>query len=237
MKSKYFYMKIYGEYALFTAPESKGGGEKITYMVPTRQALHGIVDACYFKPTFVNIVDEVKVMKKARTHTVGIRALYKNGKPGLNYFTVLEKPLYLVKFHFEWDKSRDDLAKDRNMKKHEAIMERSLKIGGRRDVFLGTREFVGYIEEMSEDEYEKAKGDYYNEPKLQFGYMFQEFIYPGRRNEPLVSCYSNIIMDKGVIRFGNPCDCPIKNKLSDYSFKYPEEVKSVEQEYEEVFAE
>ncbi|MET3617630.1 CRISPR-associated Cas5-like protein [Peptoniphilus olsenii] len=44
-KSKYFYIKITGDYALYTSPESKGGSESFTYSIPTRQALHGIVDA------------------------------------------------------------------------------------------------------------------------------------------------------------------------------------------------
>lgn len=58
---------------------------------------------------------------------MGSRALYNNGSPGLNYITVLENVEYLVKFHFEWNLDRDDMAQDRNMKKHEAIMERSLE--------------------------------------------------------------------------------------------------------------
>lgn len=234
MGSKYFYMKVFGNYGLFTAPESKGGGEKMTYMIPTRQALKGIVDACYFKPTFVNVVDEVKVMNKISTSTMGIRALYSDGSPGLNYFTALEKPMYLVKFHFEWNNSREDLAKDRNIKKHEAIMQRSIKKGGRRDVFLGTREFVGYIEEISEEEYELAKSYYFGNT-LSFGYMFQEFIYPKEQGEPLLSCYSDITMKDGIITYIDAKECPIKNELSDYNFKYPDEIKSVDEEYEEVF--
>lgn len=126
-KSKYFYIKITGDYALYTSPESKGGSESFTYSIPTRQALHGIVDAWYFKPVLRNVVDEVKVINQIKTHTMGSRALYNNGSPGLNYITVLENVEYLVKFHFEWNLDRDDMAQDRNMKKHEAIMERSLE--------------------------------------------------------------------------------------------------------------
>lgn len=233
MKSKYFYMRVYGDYALFTAPESKGGGEKITYMVPTRQALKGIVDACYFKPTFINVIDEVKVINKISTHTVGIRALYNNGDLGLNYFTVLEKPEYLIKYHFEWNDAREDLSRDRNLKKHEAIMQRSLEKGGRRDVFLGTREFVGYIEEISEDDYIDTKSAYDNQ-NLSFGYMFQEFIYPEESGKKLVACYNNIVMKNGYIKFKSTDECEMKNTLSNYNFRYPEEVKSVDNEYEEV---
>ena len=50
-QSNPFYMKISGDYALFTDPMSKGSGEKFTYQVPTVQALKGIIEAVYWKPT------------------------------------------------------------------------------------------------------------------------------------------------------------------------------------------
>ena len=62
-KSKYFYMRITGDYALWTDPATKGGGERISYQIPTAQAIQGICDAIYFKPTIRNIVDEIKVVK------------------------------------------------------------------------------------------------------------------------------------------------------------------------------
>lgn len=45
-KSRYFYAKIYGAKALITAPESKSGGEKISYDIPTGEVLKGIIDKC-----------------------------------------------------------------------------------------------------------------------------------------------------------------------------------------------
>lgn len=52
-QSKPFYYKVKGEYALFTDPVTKGGGEKFTYQVPTYQALKGITEAIYWKPTLI----------------------------------------------------------------------------------------------------------------------------------------------------------------------------------------
>ena len=79
-QSKYFYAKIYGPKALFTAPESKSGGEKISYSAPTREALKGIIDANYFKPTITNVIDEVRVMNKIESYTQGMRLLLKDYK-------------------------------------------------------------------------------------------------------------------------------------------------------------
>ena len=36
---------VFGEYALFTDPISKTGGEKFSYQIPTYQALKGITES------------------------------------------------------------------------------------------------------------------------------------------------------------------------------------------------
>ncbi|WP_300408731.1 type I-C CRISPR-associated protein Cas5c [Lagierella sp.] len=231
-RSKFFYIRVTGDYAMFTAPETKAGGEAISYSVCTRQALHGIVDACYFKPVLVNVIDEVKVINQIRTHTMGSRALYSNGSPGLNYITALENVEYLVKFHFEWNLAREDMKNDRNMKKHEAIMERSLERGGRRDVFLGVRQFVGFVEKIDEIEYTNSTS-FYEDQKINFGIMFHSFIYPDKPGEKLISCYTDIVMEDGIIKFPSQEECLIKNTLSNYTFKYPKEYRSVDEEYEQ----
>ena len=64
--SRYYYVRIKGDYALWTSPESKGGGEKSSYSVPTRQALTGIADAIYFKPVFKMLFLEVNLVIKIK---------------------------------------------------------------------------------------------------------------------------------------------------------------------------
>ncbi|MEC2691212.1 CRISPR-associated protein Cas5, partial [Bacillus cereus] len=41
--------EVFGDYALFTDPLMKMGGEKLTYQVPTYQAIKGIVESIYWK--------------------------------------------------------------------------------------------------------------------------------------------------------------------------------------------
>lgn len=225
-------MKVKGEYALFTTPASKGGGEKISYQIPTREALKGIADAVYFKPVFKNIIEEVRIMKPIRTQTTGIRALLKSGGADLNYYTYLVDVEYFVKYHFEWDLQRPDLENDRNVRKHEEIMERSLKKGGRRDIFLGTRECVAYVEHLTEDEYENEDG-FYDRQNMAFGIMFHSFIYPTKPGGKLISCYTDTEMINGRVSFNASEECEIKNELSDYYFKYPEAIKSIDKEFME----
>lgn len=232
-KSKPFYMRVFGEYALFSTPESKGGGEKMSYQIPTRESLKGIADAVYFKPVFKNCIDEVKIINPITTQTMGFRALLKTGNADLNYYTYLKDVEYLVKFHFEWNSDRDDLKNDRNEMKHQEIMKRSLQKGGRRSIFLGTRECVGYVEKLTEDEYKKATG-FYKGQNLSFGIMFHSFIYPAKPGGKLISCFAEIKMEDGVIKFNKSEECRIKNTLSNYTFKYPEKQKSSDEELEEL---
>ena len=231
-ESKYFYMRITGDYALWTDPATKGGGERISYQVPTVQALQGICDAVYFKPTIRNVVDAVKVINPVRFHSMGYRALYADLSAGLNYVTVLEDVEYLLKYHFEWNLNRDDLLQDRIMKKHEAIAERSLKRGGRRDVFLGAREFIGYVEAIDEDEYLKEK-TFYSGSDLDLGNIFHSFIYPNNEEGKLKSLFTHTIMKDGIIKFKSQDECEIRNALSSYTFKGHKGVVSVDEELKE----
>lgn len=231
-RSKSYYVKVTGDYALWTAPESKGGGEKVSYSVPTRQGLHGIIDNLYWKPVLTNIVEEVKVMNPIRTQTMGFRALLGSGKSDLNYFTYLVDVDYRIKFHYVWNEDREDLAQDRNEKKHNAILERSLRRGGRRDVFLGTRECVAYAEQITEEEYKESKS-FYDGQTLSFGLQFHSFEYPKTPGGKLYSYFSYTQMVDGKIVYKPQEECEIRNELSDYTFKYPEEEKSVDEELEE----
>ena len=229
IRSENFYIRITGSHALFTTPYSKGGGEAISYPIPTQQALIGIVDACYWKPVLKNVIDEVKIINPIKTQVRGSRALLKNGKADLNYISYLTNVEYLVKYHFEWNMAREDLANDRNMIKHTEIVKRSLKKGGRRDVFLGRRECVGFVEIIGRNEYEDATSHYQGE-NLSFGIMFNSFIYPDKPGNPLISTFSDVQMKDGIVQFKKPEECTIKNELSNYTFKYPQEQKSAEEE-------
>ena len=67
--------KVHGKYALFTDPLTKIGGEKCSYQVPTYQALKGILESVYWKPTIVWIIDKVRVMKPIRTQSRSTKPL------------------------------------------------------------------------------------------------------------------------------------------------------------------
>ena len=89
--------KVYGKYALFTDPLTKTGGEKLSYQVPTYQALKGITESIYWKPTFTWVIDECRVMHPIRTESKGMRPIKYQGGNDLASYTYLKDVEYRVK--------------------------------------------------------------------------------------------------------------------------------------------
>jgi CRISPR-associated protein Cas5d len=197
--------EVYGPYALFTDPLTKLGGEKMTYSVPTYQALKGIVESIYWKPTIMYIIDEVRIMNPIKMESKGIRPIEYRGGNTLANYTYLKDVCYQVRAHFIFNPHRPDLAFDRNEFKHHNILKRSLKVGGRRDIFLGTRECQAYVEPC---EFGSGEGFYDQIEEIHLGTMVHGFNYPDEtgRNQLEVRLW-NPIMKNGVIRFIRPDEC------------------------------
>ena len=235
MKENSIEFKVWGKNALFTDPITKIGGEKSTYLVPTYEALKGITQSIYWKPTIVWVIDKVRIMKKIRTESKNVKPLCYSGGNDLSIYTYLrgtaeEDIEYQVKAHFEWNMQRLDLENDRNENKHFDIARRSLDKGGRRDIFLGARECSGYVEPCK---FGEGKGFYDDEDEFSFGLMFHGFDYPTENDsEMLFARFWNAKMNHGIIEFPRPENCTIKREIRNYSARKPN-VKSVEIESEE----
>ena len=207
---------VFGRYALFTDPLSKTGGEKCSYQIPTYQALKGITESIYWKPTITWIIDECRVMNPIQTESKGIRPIKYSGGNDLAYYTYLRNVEYRVKAHFVWNENREDLQYDRNENKHYDIAKRMLERGGRRDIFLGARECQGYVEPCS---FEEGKGAY-DAMDLPFGIMVHGITYPDEavreeeKGKMTVRLF-NAQMKKGVIRFPRPEECEIRQVLRE----------------------
>lgn len=72
-------LKVSGRMALFSDPITRVGGEKSTYQVPTYQALKGILESCYWKPSFIWVIDRVRIMNQIKTQSKGIRPIKYGG--------------------------------------------------------------------------------------------------------------------------------------------------------------
>lgn len=52
--------RVSGRYALFSDPVLRMGGEKATLLVPTYQALKGITESVYWKPSIIWVIDRAQ---------------------------------------------------------------------------------------------------------------------------------------------------------------------------------
>ena len=96
--------RLCGRYALFTDPLTKIGGEKCSYHLPTYEALKGVCKSIYWKPTFIWVVDQVRVMKRIRTQTKGTKPLEFSGGNTLAIYTFLSDVEYQVRALFLWNR-------------------------------------------------------------------------------------------------------------------------------------
>ena len=213
---------VTGDYALFSDPLMRGGGEKCSYQVPTYEALKGIMASVYWKPTLIWYIDAVRVMRPIQTEVKGIRPIkYNKNENELAYYTYLKQCAYQVRAHFEWNDNRPELAGDRNENKHHQIALRSVEKGGRRDVFLGARECQGYVEPCA---FGEGEGAYDNIPELSFGLMYHGLTYPDEayNDETKDSLTANFwypTMKQGVITFPRPEECPLHKPLRSMTMK------------------
>ncbi len=213
--------EVYGDYALFSDPIMRVGGEKCTYQVPTYEALKGILSSVYWKPTIVWIVDKVRVMNAVQTEVKGIRPIKYTGGNDLSFYTYLKNCRYQVMAHFEWNENRPELIGDRNENKHHNIAKRMIEKGGRRDIFLGTRECQGYVVPCK---FGEGEGHYDNIQELAFGLMYHGITYADEAfSEETKNCMTARFwypkMQNGIINFLRPEKCPLYKKLRPMEMK------------------
>lgn len=210
--------KVSGRHALFSDPITRPGGEKFSYQTPTYQALKGIIESVYWKPTFLWIIDAVRVMKRIQTESRGMRPVKMNGGNELAYYTYLRDVEYQVSAHFEWNEYRPNLIRDRDEHKHHHIARRCIEQGGRRDVFLGTRECQAYVEPCI---FGEGIGFYDTYGVIDFGVMFHGFDYPDEsgKKELVVRLWRQS-MDNGVIYFIPPTSTELHRAVREYGNKY-----------------
>lgn len=214
--------EVSGDYALFSDPIMRAGGEKCSMQVPTYEALKGILSSVFWKPTFTWVIDAVRVMNPIQTQVKGIRPIsYKTGKNDLSFYTYLKDCRYQVRAHFIWNENRPELAGDRNEHKHHNIARRMIERGGRRDIFLGARECQGYV---SPCVFGEGEGSYDTTAELSFGLTYHGITYADEayseetRNNMTVRFWYPV-MKKGIIDFDPPQACSINRTVREMAIK------------------
>lgn len=214
--------QVSGDYGLFSDPILRVGGEKCSYQIPTYEALKGVMSSTYWKPTLIWIIDAVRVMNPIQMEVKGIRPIkYFDDKNDLSYYTYLKNCRYQVRAHFVWNENRPELAGDRNENKHHEIAKKMIRKGGRRDIFLGTRECQAYVEPCV---FGEGEGFYDDNPMLSFGLMYHGITYADEAyseetKEKMTANFWYPVMKNGVIQFPEPKDCPLHKTLRAMKMK------------------
>ncbi|MCD8005486.1 MAG: type I-C CRISPR-associated protein Cas5c [Oscillospiraceae bacterium] len=217
--------KVYGEYALFSDPITRIGGEKCSYLIPTYEAVKGIMHSVYWKPSIIWYIDKIRVMNPIQTETKGVRPLKWTGGNDLSYYTYLKDCCYQVQAHFEPNRNRPELEEDsKNENKHYTIARRSIIRGGRRDIFLGSRECQCYVEPCVFGEGDGAydRDDF---TELSFGLMYHGLTYPDEAySEETKGCLTKrffypVMKKRGIIKFPRPEDCKVTEFVRQMNMK------------------
>ena len=162
-------------------------------------------------------------MEPVQTETKSIRPVNFNGGNDLSYYTYLKDVSYQVRAHFEWNENRPELAGDRNENKHHNIAKRMILRGGRRDIFLGTRECQGYVEPCV---FGEGKGFYDEmEGEGSYGFMYHgityadEAVLPEDKGRMTVRFWRPVMEKGGLIEFVRPEECTQKRHIHEMKIK------------------
>lgn len=153
-------LHIWGDYACFTRPELKS--ERFTYEVLTPSAARGILEAIYWKPQMLWIIDRIHVLNpikftQVRRNEISSKMLKPkkeliqggSGNIGINIeekrqqrsATVLTKVSYVVEAHIELRQADENPAVNATMKHLEIFKRRASKGQCFQQPYFGTREF------------------------------------------------------------------------------------------------
>lgn len=165
-------VRIKGDFALFTRPEMKV--ERVSYDVPTPSAARGMLEAVYWKPAIVWVIDKIHVLNPIQFTNIrrnevsdkvstSIARSIMSGKERPFYLDVLASRQrqqraamvlkdvdYIIEAHFEIVPAR--AGQDDTPEKHYNVALRRLRKGQHyHQPCLGTREFPAIVE-LLEDE-------------------------------------------------------------------------------------
>lgn len=209
-------IRVWGDYALFSRPEMKV--ERCSYDVMTPSAARGILEAVYWHPGMVWIVDKIYVCKpiqftnirrnevKSKISASSVlqvmnganKELYINTKDDIvqRASLLLKDVEYIIEAHFEMTQKANE---SDNPGKFQDIFKRRLQSGKcYHTPYLGTREFPAYFSPCEE---EHIKTAYEDIEEKDLGFMLYDFDYSDEK-EPQPKFF-RAILRKGVLDVRN----------------------------------
>jgi CRISPR-associated protein Cas5d len=146
-------IRVSGDYALFTRPEMKV--ERVSYDIITPSAARGIIEAIYWKPAILWVIDRIHVLKEIKFTNIRRNEVSEKASENKPYLAatelrqqraalVLKNVDYIIEAHFEMT---DKAGVEDTVEKHYNIVLRRLRKGQHYHApCLGTREFGAKVE-------------------------------------------------------------------------------------------
>lgn len=211
-------VRVWGELALFSRPEMKV--ERCSYDLLTPSAARGILEAIYWHPGMVWVIDKIHVRKPIRFTSVRRNEVKSKVLAGnvLNAINGGKKPLYIssreeivqraaillkdvdyvIEAHFEMT---EKAAEGDNTGKFKDIIMRRLRRGECFHMpYFGCREFPANFELFEAEEIDTA----YPGKEKDLGYMLYDFDYSDPENiQPL---FFRAVLKNGTLNLG---DCEV----------------------------
>ena len=211
-------VRVWGELALFSRPEMKV--ERCSYDLLTPSAARGILEAIYWHPGMVWVIDKIHVRKPIRFTSVRRNEVKSKVLAGnvLNAINGGKKPLYIssreeivqraaillkdvdyvIEAHFEMT---EKAAEGDNTGKFKDIIMRRLSRGECFHMpYFGCREFPANFELFEAEEIDTA----YPGEEKDLGYMLYDFDYSDPENiQPL---FFRAVLKNGTLNLG---DCEV----------------------------
>jgi CRISPR-associated protein Cas5d len=182
--------------------------ERVSYDVMTPSAARGILEAIYWKPAIVWVIDRIHVLKKMRFDNVRrnelaskiavgtVTAAMKDGKSPVEVFIeddrqqraamILRDVSYVIEAHFGFTGTEDN-----NPAKHKEIFDRRTQRGQCfHQPYLGCREFSAHFE-LIEGEIPKSKLN----GKQDLGWMLHDMDF----QDNIEAKFFQAVMNEGII--------------------------------------
>lgn len=206
-------LRIFGDWACFTRPEMKV--ERVSYDIITPSAARGIIEAIYWKPAIVWVIDKIHIINpiqftNIRRNEVGQKISAANIKSAMNgkndelYLSasddrqqraamVLKDVCYIIEAHFEMTGKAGQAD---TPEKHYNIALRRMREGQcYHQPCLGTREFGANVE-LIEGEIPPS---FYEGQELDLGFMLYDIDF----ENDMTPIFFRAIMKNGVLDLGS----------------------------------
>ena len=211
-KSKSMSFEVSGYSGLFTQPVTKFSEEKLTYMIPSYEALKGMTKNIYWKPEIEPVIEKLRVMNDCSCIEVQTeRLIGSKGNVDITDNTILIDCRYQVLFHFEKVSNSYGLSDYEFFRKHEEIYSRFIDLGGKLPVFLGTRDHRGFVVPC---EFNEGAGYYDHFGVKHLGKIYHGITYPNQQTDSRykgkrTARIFDAEMVDGIIEFPRPEECEV----------------------------